>query len=102
MCADDSRENVEMNTSLHSGQLSSPNGKQQKGTVASSHCAQTSECEMGSEDVLKCCIVFKMIKQNFTMTFTSPVPQQRENLNSLMLYLKGLALKWASQPLKYD
>ena len=63
---------------------------------------EVSEQEMLSADVLNSCIVFKMSKQNFTMTFTSPMPQQRENLNSLMLHLKGLTVKWASQTESHD
>ena len=49
------------------------------------------------EDVLSCSIVFKLSKQNFVMTFSSADANQKENLNSLMLYVKGAINRYKAQ-----
>ena len=45
--------------------------------------------EMVDEDALSCSIVFKLAKQSFVMTFSTVHTNQKESLNSLMLYVKG-------------
>jgi len=79
---------------LHEKEASSPSISE---ASLLSNGPNESEIKSEGDNILSCSIVFKMSKQCFVMTFSTVDPSQKDNLNSLMLYVKGAINRFKAQ-----